>query len=74
MKSGQSVYLHQDPKLRGTISKVTPEGVYVTWHPYVMDVPEAMSPELKVNVREGSKRMRVFYRNGEHANLGVGTP
>jgi hypothetical protein len=74
MKAGESVYLHQNPTLRGNISKVTPEGVYVTWHKYVFDVPEALSPQLKVNVREGSKRMRVFYPTREHPNLGVGTP
>lgn len=74
MKSGEAVYLHQSPNLRGNVSKVTSEGVYVTWHKYVQDVPEALSPNLKVNVREGSKRMRVFYPHREYPNLGLGTP
>lgn len=74
MKAGESVYLHQSPAMRGNITRVTPDGVWVTWHKYVVDVPEALSPNLKVNVHEGSKRMRVFYHKGEHSNLGVGTP
>lgn len=74
MKSGEAVYLHQQPELRGNISRVTPEGVYVTWHKYVSDVPECLTKDSKVNIALASRRMRVFYPKGEMTNLGVGRP
>lgn len=74
MKSGQAVYLHQSPNLRGNISRVTNEGIYVTWHKFVYDVPECLTNDSKVNLREASKRMRVFYPKAELRHIGVGRP
>lgn len=74
MKSGQSVYLHQQPELRGNIARVTEDGIWVTWHKYVVDVPECLSKDSKVDIRAASKRMRVFYPKGEMSNIGIGRP
>lgn len=74
MKAGEAVYLHQNPRLRGNISRVTREGIFVTWHKYVTDVPEALKGDMKVNLREASVRMRVFYRKGELKYIGLGVP
>ena len=74
IKQGIATYLHTNPMLRGNVSKVTPEGFWVTWHPYITDVPEALSKDSKVNVRLGSVRMRVFYPNREARNVGFGVP
>lgn len=74
MKSGMAVYLHQSPHMRGNISRVTEDGVYVTWHKYIVDVPEALAKGSNVDIRQASQRMRVFYPNREFPNLGVGIP
>ena len=74
MKAGQAVYLHQQPALRGNISRVTDEGIYVTWHKYVFDVPDCLSKDSKVNVHLANQRMRVFYPKNEMSNVGIGRP
>lgn len=74
MKSGEAVYLHQQPELRGNIARVTADGIWVTWHKYVDDVPECMTEDMKVNIRLSSRRMRVFYRKNEMGNVGIGVP
>lgn len=74
MKSGMSVYLHQQPELTGNIARVTEDGIYVTWHKYVFDVPECLSRDSKVNVRLAGQRMRVFYPKAELQHIGVGRP
>lgn len=74
MKSGMAVYLTQEPRVRGNIARVTEDGVWVTWHKYILDVPEALKGDTKVNVREASKRMRVFYPKDELKFIGLGIP
>jgi hypothetical protein len=74
LKSGQSVYLHQSPRLQGNISRVTPEGIYVTWHKFVLDVPECLMKDSKVDVRAASRRFRAFYPKDELRHIGVGRP
>lgn len=74
MKSGMAVYLTQNPKLRGNIARISRDGVWITWHPYVFDVPEALKNDSKINVREGSKRMRVFYGKRDLKYIGLGVP
>lgn len=74
MKAGMAVYLHQSPMLRGNISRVTKDGIFVTWHKYVTDVPESLKGDMKVNLREASVRMRVFYRKSELKHIGLGVP
>lgn len=74
MKAGMAVYLRTNPMLRGNIARVTPEGIFVTWHKYTLDVPECLQRDSKVNVRLASRRMRVFYPKREMFNVGVGVP
>ena len=74
MKAGEAVYLNQSPRLMGNISRVTQEGVYITWHKYVTDVPECMTKDSKVDIRAASRRMRVFYPKSEMKHIGVGRP
>lgn len=72
MKQGEAVYLHTSPDIRGNVTSV--EDVYftVTWHAFLADRPDAI--DLKVNVRDGSKRTRVRYRKDDAANIGFGVP
>lgn len=74
MKSGMAVYLTQNPKLRGNIARITSDGVWITWHPYAFDVPEALKSDTKVNVKEASRRMRVFYSKRDLKYIGLGVP
>jgi hypothetical protein len=69
-----AVYLHQSPALRGNIARVTDEGIYVTWHKYVFDVPECLAKGSNVDVRAASVRTRVFYKKNEMSNIGLGVP
>jgi hypothetical protein len=74
MQAGMAVYLHQSPALRGNIARVEEDGIWVTWHKYVFDVPECLSKGSNVDVRAASVRMRVFYPKGEMRNVGIGVP
>lgn len=74
MQAGEATYLHQEPRLRGNVARVTKEGFYVTWHRYIDDVPECLAKDSHVDVRAASVRMRVFYRHGEAKNVGFGVP
>ena len=74
MKSGMAVYLHQSPRLRGNIAQVTEDGIWVTWHKYVLDVPECLAKGSNVDVQAASVRMRVFYPKSEMRNVGIGVP
>lgn len=74
MKAGEAVYLHQHPELRGNIARVTDDGVHITWHRYIDDVPEALAKDSNVNIRLASRRTRAFYPKSEMTNIGVGRP
>lgn len=75
MKAGMAVYLHTSPSLKGNIARVYPDGsIDVTWHPFVMDRPDVLADDLKVNIRLGRRRMRVHYAKHEMTNVGFGVP
>jgi hypothetical protein len=74
MKAGMAVYLHQSPALRGNIARVEDDGIWVTWHKYVFDVPECLGKGSNVDYQAANRRMRVFYRKNEMSNIGLGVP
>lgn len=72
LKQGTAVYLHTSPDMQGNVSLVGDGWFDVTWHPFLTDRPDAY--DLKVNVRDGSKRTRVRYTDDNAGNVGFGVP
>lgn len=72
MKSGEAVYLHTSPALRGTVARVGDTWFDVTWHPFATDRPETLQD--RIDVRAASKRTRVRYDKREAKNIGFGKP
>lgn len=65
MKQGQAVFLKFDPRFRGSISGVSRDEFWVTWHkPSVDEVP----------VENNDRRMKVRYSKSETKGIGFGVP
>lgn len=74
VKTGEAVFLKTSPQCRGNVSKVEGGKFRVTWHTFLRDVPECLSRDSGVNIREAGKRARVWYSKGDTFNIGFGSP
>jgi hypothetical protein len=70
MKQGEAVFLATQPDLRGNVGRIGPDWFEVTWHPFVVDRPEAVA----LRVLGGRERTRVRYNKADANNVGFGNP